>query len=80
MQQLGQDAENDNTSGARNPFRREEDAFRILAMIVGAAAAVIATSLLIGPVAGALLGLVLAAWGGVRAWRWLRAGLSDPEA
>jgi len=59
----------------RNPFRNEADAFRVLMMFVAAGALVIAVALLVGPLAGALLGLVLVcvglwrAWGLLQSWR-----------
>jgi hypothetical protein len=63
------------SSPPRNPFRREADAFRLLIMVVAAGAAVIAVALLLGGLAGALLGLVLLmvglwrAWGLLQTWR-----------
>lgn len=66
----------------RNPLRRERDMFRVLLMFAGAAAVVIAVALLIGSLAGALVGLVLVAVGLWRTWRliqdWRRYG-SDAE-
>jgi hypothetical protein len=56
-----------------NPFRSEADAFRVLMMFVIAGAAVVAVALLISELAGALLGVVLLAYGCWRAWGWVRA-------
>ena len=65
----------------RNPFRSEADAFRLLLICVGAAAAVIAIALLVSSLAGVLLALVLVGVGLVRAWgllqQWRREG-SEP--
>lgn len=63
----------------RNPFRNEADAFRILVIVVLAAAIVIAAAVLIAPWLGAALGLaalVLACWSVVG---WLRVELSEPD-
>jgi CTP:molybdopterin cytidylyltransferase MocA len=49
-----------------NPLRSEADAFRLLARVGVAAAAVIAVALLIGPLAGVLLGAVVLAAGAGR--------------
>lgn len=69
------------TERPRNPFRSEVDAFRVLLMVVGAAAVVIAVAVLVSSLAGALLGLVLVGFGLWRAWgllqEWRRVG-SDP--
>ena len=66
----------------RNPLRREADAFRLLLMVLAAAALVVAVAVLISGLAGALLALALV---GVGAWRafglfavWRREG-SDPH-
>ncbi len=62
----------------RNPLRSEADAFRLLVVIVCAAAAVIALTLLTRPLFGALLGLVLVCVAAWRLWGWLREGLREP--
>lgn len=66
---------------ARNPFRNEADAFRVLVMVVAAGALVVAVTLLTRPLIGALLGLVLVSIGLWRTWgliqSWRRLG-SDP--
>jgi hypothetical protein len=69
----------------RNPFRNESDAFRLLVMIVIAAAAVIAAAELVGSWLGLLLAFVAIAVGTYAAVGWLRVGLEevdepDPEA
>ena len=56
------------TDGPRNPFRNEADAFRVLMMIVGGAALVIATAVLIDSAVALAVGLVLACVGCWRAW------------
>jgi hypothetical protein len=65
----------------RNPFRSEADAFRVLMMFVAGGALVVAATVLISGLAGALVGVVLLAYG---LWRaigliqtWRREG-SDP--
>jgi hypothetical protein len=66
----------------RNPFRSEADAFRLLMMFVAGGALVVAATVLVSSLAGALLGVVLLAYG---LWRavgliqtWRREG-SDPN-
>ena len=65
----------------RNPLRRESDMFRVLVMFAAAAAVVIAVALLVGSLAGAIVGIILLAIGLWRTWRliqdWRRYG-SDP--
>jgi hypothetical protein len=69
------------TSQPRNPFRNEADAFRVLVMILGAAAIVIAAAVLIGPIAGVVAAIVLACIGGWRAWGlWQSWGESHRDA
>ena len=62
----------------RNPFRREADAFRLLLIVVAAGVAVVAVTLLVSSLAGALVGLVLLAIGLWRAvgllQEWRRHG------
>ncbi len=65
----------------RNPLRNESDMFRVLIMFGIGGAIVIGVALLIGSLAGAIVGLILVAiglwrtWGLIQAWR--RYG-SDP--
>jgi hypothetical protein len=65
----------------RNPLRREQDMFRVLIMFVVAAGIVIAVALLVGSLAGAILGAAFVAIGLWRTWNliqdWRRYG-SDP--
>jgi UPF0716 family protein affecting phage T7 exclusion len=65
----------------RNPLRREQDMFRVLIMFVVAAGIVIAVALLVGSLAGAILGAAFVAIGLWRTWSliqdWRRYG-SDP--
>ena len=63
----------------RNPFRREQDAFRILVSVGVAAAIVIAVALLISTTAGALLGFVFVLLGGYFALRWLQYEFESPD-
>jgi UPF0716 family protein affecting phage T7 exclusion len=64
-----------------NPLRRERDMFRVLIMFVVAAAIVIGVALLLGSLAGAIVGVVFVAIGLWRTWsliqEWRRYG-SDP--
>ncbi|MDX6605732.1 MAG: hypothetical protein QOD14_272 [Solirubrobacterales bacterium] len=59
----------------RNPLRNEADMFRVLIMFCAAAAIVIAVALLIGSLAGAIVGVVLVGlglwrtWGLIQDWR-----------
>jgi UPF0716 family protein affecting phage T7 exclusion len=65
----------------RNPLRNEGDMFRVLIMFGVAATVVIAVALLIGSLAGAIVGVILIAIGLWRTWQliqdWRRYG-SDP--
>ncbi len=61
-----------------NPLKRERDMFRIVLMFAGAAAVVIAVALLIGSLAGAIVGVIFIAIGLWRTWQliqdWRRYG------
>lgn len=61
----------------RNPFRSEADAFRILVMIMVAAAIVIAATIVIGSWLGAILAVLAFALGLYSAAGWLRVGLGE---
>ena len=63
----------------RNPFKREQDAFRLLVIVGAAAVVVIAVALLVNATAGALLGLIFALVGGSMALKWLRLQLQAPD-
>ena len=63
----------------RNPFRNEEDAFRVLVVVAAAAAAVIAVAVLISSTAGAILGAIAIAIGLWKTVAWLSAALGDPD-
>lgn len=63
----------------RNPFRNEADAFRVLVMIVVAAAVVIAAAELIGTWLGVILALVAIAIGIYATIGWLRVGLGEAD-
>jgi UPF0716 family protein affecting phage T7 exclusion len=69
------------TEQPRNPLKREQDMFRVLLMFAVAAAIVIAAALLIGSLAGVIVGAVFVAIGLWRTWNliqdWRRYG-SDP--
>jgi UPF0716 family protein affecting phage T7 exclusion len=64
-----------------NPLKRERDMFRVLIMFAAAAAIVIAVALLIGSLAGVIVGVIFVAIGLWRTWsliqEWRRYG-SDP--
>jgi UPF0716 family protein affecting phage T7 exclusion len=65
----------------RNPLRNERDMFRVLIIFAVAGAIVIAVTLLISSLAGAIVGATLVAIGLWRTWNliqdWRRYG-SDP--
>ena len=63
----------------RNPFRSEADAFRVAMMIVGAGAAVIAATLLVGSWLGVVVGLIAILIGTWATIGWLRVALSERE-
>ena len=63
----------------RNPFKREQDAFRLLVIIGIAALAVILVTVLINGTAGALLGLIFLLIGGSMALKWLRLQLEERD-
>jgi hypothetical protein len=65
--------------GARNPFKRERDTFRLLVIVAIAAMCVIVTALLVNRTAGALLGLIFVLIGGSMALKWLRLQLEEPD-
>jgi hypothetical protein len=64
----------------RNPFRSEADAFRVLVIIVIAAAIVISAAELIATWLGVTLALIAIALGLWQAVGWLRVGLGEREA
>jgi hypothetical protein len=63
----------------RNPFRNEADAFRILVMIMVAAAIVIAAAVLVDTWLGLVLALVAVALGVKATIGWIRVGLGEPD-
>ena len=69
----------------RNPFRNEADAFRVLMMVVGAGALVVALTLLVGPEVGIPAAMVLIAiglWrtvGLIQDWRKRGTGVDPPQ-
>lgn len=63
----------------RNPFRSEADAFRILVMIVIAAAIVIGAAVLINATVGAILAAAAVGLGLWRAGGWLAQMLAGPD-
>jgi UPF0716 family protein affecting phage T7 exclusion len=69
------------TERPRNPLKREQDMFRVLIMFAVAAGIVIAVALLIGSLAGAIVGAAFVVLGLWRTWNliqdWRRYG-SDP--
>ena len=63
----------------RNPFQSEEDAFRILVVIVAAAVVVIGCAVLVSPTLGAILGVVAVGIGLWRAGGWLAVMLGERD-
>lgn len=63
----------------RNPLRSERDAFRLFALVGGAALFVVAVALILGSRAGAVAGVALLFFGLFHTTRWLREALSEPE-
>jgi len=63
----------------RNPFQSEEDAFRILVMIIAAAVIVIGSAILISKTLGAILAVIAVGFGLWRAGDWLRQMLGAPD-
>jgi small-conductance mechanosensitive channel len=63
----------------RNPFKSEQDAFRILVVIIAAAAIVIACAVLISTTLAAILGVIAIAIGLWRAGDWLGQMLGPPD-
>jgi predicted PurR-regulated permease PerM len=63
----------------RNPFQSEEDAFRILVMIIAAAVIVIACAVLISTTLGAILAAIAIAIGLWRSAGWLKVMLGEPD-
>jgi small-conductance mechanosensitive channel len=63
----------------RNPFKSEQDAFRILVVIVAVAAIVIACAVLISTTLAAILGVLAVAIGLWRAGGWLGQMLGPPD-
>jgi len=63
----------------RNPFQSEEDAFRILVVIIAAAVIVIACAVLISTTLGAILAVIAIGIGLWRAGGWLGAMLGAPD-
>lgn len=61
----------------RNPFRNEADAFRVLVMIVVAAAIVIAATVVVGSWLGAILAFLAFSLGIYSTVGWLRVGLGE---
>lgn len=63
----------------RNPLRNEPDAFRVLVIILIAAAIVIAAAELVGSWLGMILGAIAIALGIYATIGWLRVGLEERE-
>ena len=63
----------------RNPFQSEEDAFRVLVMIIAVAVIVIACAVLVSTTLGAILGAIAIAVGLWRAGSWLVQMLGEPD-
>ncbi len=63
----------------RNPFQSEQDAFRILVMIIAAAVIVIGSAILVSKTLGAVLAVIAVGFGLWRAGDWLRQMLAAPD-
>lgn len=63
----------------RNPFKSEEDAFRVLVIIVAAAVIVIAAAVLISSTVGAILAAIAIALGLWKTVGWLMVALGEPD-
>jgi hypothetical protein len=63
----------------RNPFRNEADAFRVLVMILIAAAIVIAGAEIVGSWLGVVLALIAITIGIWATFGWLREALGEAE-
>lgn len=63
----------------RNPFQKEEDAFRVLVIIVLAAAVIIAAAVLVSKTLGAILAVVAIAAGLWKTVGWLGVALGEPD-
>ena len=63
----------------RNPFQSEEDAFRILVMIIAVAVIVIACAVVISTTLAVILGAIAIAVGLWRSGSWLAQMLGPPD-
>ncbi len=63
----------------RNPFQSEEDAFRVLVIIVAAAVIVIASAVLISQTLGAILAVIAVCLGLWKSAGWLKVALGEPD-
>jgi hypothetical protein len=63
----------------RNPFQSEEDAFRVLVIILAAAVIVIASAVLISQTLGAILAVIAIALGLWKSAGWLKVALGEPD-
>lgn len=65
-----------------NPFRREQDAFRVLLAFLAGALVVIAVTLASEPVYGVVVGVGLLGFGAGKLWsdyrHWRAAGAAEP--
>jgi hypothetical protein len=64
----------------RNPFRSEQDAFRLLVLIGLGVLAVVLTATLAGGWAGLAVALILLAIAARATFRWLRASVAERES
>jgi hypothetical protein len=63
----------------RNPFRSEQDAFRLFVLVGGAALFVAAVAVVISGRVAAYLGIVLLLFGLFHMARWITEAISAPE-
>ncbi len=63
----------------RNPFRSEQDAFRLLVLVGASVLAIVVAGVLGGPWLGVPVALLLLAAASRASFRWLRQSLQEPE-
>jgi hypothetical protein len=63
----------------RNPFRSEQDAFRLFVLVGGAALFVVAVAVVISGRVAAYIGIALLLFGLFHMARWIAEAISAPE-
>ena len=74
------DAEKPEPERLRNPFRSENDAFRLLVIMGVAIAIMVAAAKLGGPWVGIPVAVIVFGIGFRATWRWLRLAIAEREA